>query len=422
MQQVTARSDARLLLRNARVADGRGLRHPRADLLIDGGRIVAIDPGGIPAGADRIAGATVLDLAGMTVVPGLMNAHAHITLDGSPDPGATLAAETPAETAIRSARRLRETVESGVTTIRDVGAVGGIDIALRAMVERDEIVGPRMLTCGRVITMTGGHGHWMGVECDGPDEVRKGVRGQIKAGATAIKLMATGGMMTPNQRAGAPQLTEAEMAAAVEEAHKADRVVAAHVESDDGGRNAVRAGVDSVEHGHGMGAETIALMLDRGTFLDPTILSDRAILEGGTELGIPDYVVDKCRDLTATLQRTLEIAFARGVPIAAGNDGGAPLVHIGDMASELEIYVELGMHPRDALAAATINDARLFRLPDVGYVEEGWVADLLAVTGDPLATPSALRDPAIVILRGALVLDRRVREGFRPSVWLGRHA
>ena len=379
MQQIVARRDERLILRGARVADGRGVRHERADLLIDAGRIVAIDPAGIPLGADRTAGAKVVELGGLTLVPGLMNAHAHITLDGSPDPGATLAAETPSETAIRAARRLREVVESGVTTIRDVGDVGGIDIALRAMVERDEIVGPRMLTAGKVITMTGGHGHWMGVECDGPDEVRKGVRGQIKAGATAIKLMATGGMMTPNQRAGAPQLTEAEMAAAVEEAHKADRTVAAHVESDEGGINAIRAGVDSVEHGHGMGAEAIALMLERGTFLDPTILSDRAILEGGTELGIPDYVVEKCRALSETLLRTLDLAFSRGVPIAAGNDGGAPLVHVGDMVSELEIYVELGMHPRDALAAATINDARLFRLPEVGYVEPGWVADLIGV-------------------------------------------
>ena len=194
MQQIVARRDERLILRGARVADGRGVRHERADLLIDAGRIVAIDPAGIPLGADRTAGAKVVELGGLTLVPGLMNAHAHITLDGSPDPGATLAAETPSETAIRAARRLREVVESGVTTIRDVGDVGGIDIALRAMVERDEIVGPRMLTAGKVITMTGGHGHWMGVECDGPDEVRKGVRGQIKAGATAIKLMATGDM------------------------------------------------------------------------------------------------------------------------------------------------------------------------------------------------------------------------------------
>jgi len=394
----------RIILRGARIVDGRGLQHERADLLIEGERIEAIEPGGMPEEAFAMAGVRVVDLAGLTLVPGLMNAHAHITLDGSADPDATLRAESPVETAVRAERRLREIVAKGVTTIRDVGGVHGIAIALARMVERGEIPGPRTLAAGNVITMTGGHGHWMGVECDGPDAVRKAVRGQIKAGATTIKVMATGGMMTPGQRAGAPQFTVDEMAAAVEEAHKADRIVAAHVESDEGGRNAILAGVDSVEHGHGMTADTISLMLDRGTALDPTILSDKAIIEAPPEAGIPAFVVDKCRPLHQSLLDTLEIAFARGVTIAAGNDGGAPLVHVGDMADELAWYVTLGMHPRDALASATINTGRLFRLADVGYVETGWVADLIAVHGDPLTDIRALKAPAFVMARGGVVV------------------
>ncbi len=394
----------RIILRGARIVDGRGLRHERADLLIEGDRIEAIEPGGMPEEAFSMSGVRVVDLAGLTLVPGLMNAHAHITLDGSADPDATLRSESPTETAVRAERRLREIVERGVTTIRDVGGVHGIAIALARMVERGEIPGPRTLAAGNVITMTGGHGHWMGAECDGPDAVRRAVRGQIKAGATTIKVMATGGMMTPGQRAGAPQFTVEEMTAAVEEAHKADRIVAAHVESDEGARNAILAGVDSVEHGHGMTADTIALMLGRGTALDPTILSDKAIIEGGTDAGIPAFVVEKCRPLHQSLLDTLEIAFARGVTIAAGNDGGAPLVHIGDMADELALYVSLGMHPRDALASATINDARLFRLSDVGYVETGWIADLIAVRGDPLADIRALKGPAFVMARGEVVV------------------
>ncbi|MFN8621509.1 MAG: amidohydrolase family protein [Chloroflexota bacterium] len=394
----------RIILRGARIVDGRGLRHERADLLVEGDAIADIAPGGLAADAPRLAGARVIDLTGLTLAPGLMNAHAHITLDGSADPDATLRGETPTETAIRGARRLEETLRMGVTGIRDVGGVHGIGIALARMVERGEIPGPRMLAAGNVITMTGGHGHWMGVEVDGPDAVRRGVRGQIKAGATTIKVMATGGMMTPGQRAGAPQLTVEEMAAAVEEAHKADKIVAAHVESDEGGRNAVLAGVDSVEHGHGMTAETIALMLDRGTALDPTILSDKAIIEAPPDAGIPAFVVDKCRPLHQSLLDTLEIAFARGVTITAGNDGGAPLVHIGDMAAELAIYVALGMHPRDALASATINDARLFGFERTGYVETGWVADLIALRGDPLADIGALRDPAFVMARGIVAV------------------
>ena len=388
----------RIILRGARIVDGRGLRHERADLLIEGDRIEAIEPGGMPEEAFSMSGVRVVDLAGLTLVPGLMNAHAHITLDGSADPDATLRSESPTETAVRAERRLREIVERGVTTIRDVGGVHGIAIALARMVERGEIPGPRTLAAGNVITMTGGHGHWMGAECDGPDAVRRAVRGQIKAGATTIKVMA------PGQRAGAPQFTVEEMTAAVEEAHKADRIVAAHVESDEGARNAILAGVDSVEHGHGMTADTIALMLGRGTALDPTILSDKAIIEGGTDAGIPAFVVEKCRPLHQSLLDTLEIAFARGVTIAAGNDGGAPLVHIGDMADELALYVSLGMHPRDALASATINDARLFRLSDVGYVETGWIADLIAVRGDPLADIRALKGPAFVMARGEVVV------------------
>jgi imidazolonepropionase-like amidohydrolase len=394
----------RSILRGARIVDGRGLQHDRADLLVDGDRITDIVPGGLSVDAPGLAGARVIDLSGLTLLPGLMNAHAHITLDGSADPDATLRSETPAETAIRGARRLEETLRMGVTTIRDVGGVHGIAIALAAMVERGEIPGPRMLAAGNVITMTGGHGHWMGVECDGPDAVRRGVRGQIKAGATTIKVMATGGMMTPGQRAGAPQLTTEEMAAAVEEAHNADRIVAAHVESDGGGRNAVLAGVDSVEHGHGMTADTIALMLDRGTALDPTILSDKRIVEAPPEAGIPAFVVEKCRPLHQALLDTLEIAFARGVTIAAGNDGGAPLVHIGEMADELAYYVALGMHPRDAIASATITTGRLFRLEQTGYVETGWVADLIAVRGDPLSTVAALRDPVFVMSRGVVAV------------------
>jgi imidazolonepropionase-like amidohydrolase len=181
--------------------------------------------------------------------------------------------------------------------------------------------------------------------------------------------------------------------------------VAAHVESDEGGRNAVLAGVDSVEHGHGLTDDTISLMLDRGTTLDPTILSDKAIVEAPPDAGIPQFVVDKCKPLHQALLDTLEIAFRRGVIITAGNDGGAPLVHIGDMAGELAHYVALGMHPRDAIASATINTGRLFRLEQTGYVDTGWVADLIAVRGDPLTDIAALRGPAFVMARGVIAVE-----------------
>ena len=385
-----------LLLKGVRVVDGRGERAARADVRIEGGRIAEISEAPLDA-----AGADVLDLNGRTICPGLMNAHAHVTLDGtSPDPEALLRGETVTETAVRSAARLDRILRMGVTAIRDLGGREWVDISLRRMVERGELVGPRMVTAGRVITMTGGHGWWMGWEVDGPDEVRKAVRSQIKAGATAVKVMSTGGMMTPNQRAGAPQLTIEEMAAACEEAHKAGFPVAAHAESDEGVRNAVLAGVDSVEHGHGATPETLALMLDRGTTLTPTILSDRAIIEGGVEAGIPAFVVEKCVPLGDALIETLGHAFRMGVTITAGNDGGAPLVEIGDMAGELALYVQHGLSPVKALESATINTARLFRIPEVGLLEPGWQADLLVLEGNPLDDIANLRDPQLVVKAG----------------------
>jgi imidazolonepropionase-like amidohydrolase len=388
-----------LLLQGVRVVDGRGLRDERADLLVNGDRIEAIEPN------LAVDGAAVWPLVGRTVTPGLMNAHAHVCLDPGPDPERILRDEVAAETAIRAAGRLRQTVAAGVTTIRDVGGAAGVDIALAGLLGRGEIPGPRMLAAGRVITMTGGHGYWFGVEADGADAVRHAVRSQIKAGATTIKVMATGGMMTPGQAAGAPQLTVDEMAAAVDEAHKADRIVAAHAESAVGARNAVLAGVDSIEHGHGIDEDVIALMLERGTALVPTILSDRAIVEAGPGAGIPDFVVDKCRALAPSLERTLRLAIERGVPIAAGNDGGAPLVAIGDIVGELELYVAHGMTPRAALATATTATADLFRMRDLGLLEVGYAADLLIVDGDPLVDIGALRQPRAVIARGMPVRD-----------------
>lgn len=385
---------APLLLRDGRVVDARGAQNGRLDLLIRDGRIVAIGQNLDDPRAARI------DLAGRWVVPGLMNAHAHLCLDGGPDPEAALRAESRTETVVRSAARLEAAVRAGVTTIRDVGGVDGVDIDLARLVEAGEIEGPRVIPSGRVVTMTGGHGWWMGLQADGPDAVRRAARENLRAGAGSIKLMATGGMMTGGRQAGQPQLTVEEMVAAVEEAHKRGVPVAAHAESRIGVLNALRAGVDSVEHGHGGDQEAIELMLASGACLVPTILSDRRIIDHGIAAGIPDFVVEQCEAIHESLVVFLEAAIKAGVRVAAGNDGGAPLVPIGDMAGELELYVEHGMTPLQALASATTVTAALFGLDDVGLVEAGHAADLLIVDSDPLTSVGALRSPAAVIRRG----------------------
>jgi imidazolonepropionase-like amidohydrolase len=386
-----------MLLRGGRLVDARGARDGRLDLIIRDGLIVTIGPDLDDPEAVQ------LDLAGRWIVPGLMNAHTHLCLDGGPDPEAALRGENRTETVVRSVARLEAAVRAGVTTIRDVGGVDGIDIELARLVEAGEIEGPRVIPSGRVVTMTGGHGWWMGLQADGPDAVRRAARENLRAGAGSIKLMATGGMMTGGRQAGQPQLTVEEMAAAVDEAHKRGVPVAAHAESQIGVLNAIRAGVDSVEHGHGGDQEAIDTMLERGVALVPTILSDRRIIDHGIAAGIPDFVVEQCEALHDSLVVFLEAAIKAGVRVAAGNDGGAPLVQIGDMAGELVLYVQHGMSPLEALASATIVTADLFGLADIGLVEEGQAADLLVLDGDPIVSIAALGSPAAVISRGRLV-------------------
>lgn len=391
-----------MVLRDARVVDARGARPGRVDVLIRNGRISAIGERlDIEALGSRAATAVPLD--GRWVCPGLMNAHSHACLDAGPDPEVVLRGENRTQTVLRSVRRLEAALHAGVTTIRDVGGPDGIDIELAGMIANGEIAGPRMLASGRVVTMTGGHGWWMGRQADGPDAVRRATRQNLRAGASAIKLMATGGMMTTGRQAGQPQLTVQEMTAAVEEAHKRDVPVAAHAESRIGVLNAILAGVDSVEHGHGGDQEAIDLMLLHGTALVPTILSDRRIIDHGVAAGIPDFVVEQCEALHQSLVTFLEVAIRAGVRIAAGNDGGAPLVPIGDMVDELELYVRHGMTPQAALASATTVTASLFRLDAVGLVEEGQIADLLVLDRDPLASIGALRDPLQVLRAGTPV-------------------
>ncbi len=392
------------MLRDVRIVDARGPRPGRVDMFLRDGRIAAIGEHlELPPDAAGGGSPQEIRLGGCWVVPGLMNAHTHLCLDDGPDPEAVLRTETRTQTVIRSAHRLELALRAGVTTIRDVGGPDDIDIELAGLVAAGEIPGPRVIASGRVVTMTGGHGWWIGRQADGADAVRRATRENLRAGARSIKLMATGGMMTTGRQAGQPQLTVDEMRAAVDEAHKRDVPVAAHAESLIGVLNAIAAGVDSIEHGHGGDDRAIEQMLERGIALVPTILSDRRIIEHGVAAGIPDFVVEQCEALHDSLVTFLEAAIRAGVRIAAGNDGGAPLVPIGDVVGELELYVQHGMTPLAALASATTVTAQLFGLDEVGLVEVGHRADLLVIEGDPLVSIGALRAPAAVLLGGAPV-------------------
>lgn len=406
MTTATTGSHEDLLLRGVRLVDGRGELARSTDLLVRDGRIERI--GAIPAPS----GARLIDGPGWTVVPGLMNAHVHVTMDGSADPASDLAADGGADRILAAARRrLRSTLAAGVTTVRDLGSPDRLAITLAGEVARGELAGPRIIAAGRPICAVGGHGHtFMSVEVRGPDQAAAAARAELAAGARVLKVMATGGMMTPGQTAGEQQLMLDEMRAVVDVARTAGVPVAAHSEGIEGSLAAIEAGVATIEHGHGLDAVAVDRMRDRQVALVPTILSDMAILRHGTRAGIPDFVVDACERLAATLLPGVRTAIAAGVTIVAGNDGGAPLVDQGDMVSELELYVEQGMEPVAALHTATAAAARCFGLTDLGRLDVGCVADLLLVKGDPLQDVTVLRGPRMVIADGKVVHEGRTTE------------
>ena len=268
--------------------------------------------------------------------------------------------------------------------------------------------GPRVLAAGKIVCMTGGHGWWIGREADGPDEVRKAVREQIKDGADVIKLMATGGVMTPGVEPGAAQLSEEELTAGVEEALKAGRRTASHAQGSSGILAAVRAGIHSIEHGFYMTDQIVTLMRARGTFFSATLAAGRGLADAppGT---IPDWAQAKARAVAIAHLESFRRAHAAGVKLVLGTDAGTPFNYHGKNARELELMVEAGLSPAEGLIAATRNGADLLGvLDEVGTIEAGKQADLLLVRGDATRdVKSILADGGIlaVVKSGRLVVD-----------------
>ena len=390
-----------MYLVNSRVITMAGAIHGRAMLHLNEGRIAAVIPNGTPP-ADT-APSDILDLSGKTVLPGLINCHMHILLDASPDPDAAVRREPLAYLTLQAARRAREMVRAGITTARDMGGTEHADIALKRAIAEGTIEGPRLLVSGKCVTMTGGHGWRMGREADGPVEVRKAAREQIKAGADLIKMMATGGVMTPGVEPGAAQFTFEELQAGVEEAHKAGRRAASHAQGAIGVKNALRAGIDSIEHGIYLDEEAIDLFLKMGAYLVPTLAAPHFILKGGLAAGIPAYAVEKTKRVAEAHRRSVEMARRAGVKIAAGNDAGTPLNPHADLVTELELMIGVGFTPMEALTSATRAAADLLGLSDVGTIEVDKRADLIILEQDPLSDLSALRHVNLVFKEGKQV-------------------
>ena len=365
------------LYRNGRIFDGERMIDGHA-VLVEAGRIsrVAAD-----REFDGFAGEEV-DCSEGTVMPGLIDCHVHLLFRGEPDPMAALEKLDAAHAVVRALEHAADTLRGGTTSVRDCGGREYQEFAVRNACNDGRFPGPTIRAAGKMICMTGGHGNRVGRVADGPDEVVKAVREQIHAGCDLVKIMATGGVMTPGVNPEDAHYSAEEMAVGIAEAKRFHRPTASHAQGAEGILNATRGGVTSIEHGIFMNEECCREMVERGTFLVPTLAALRNIL-GNAEAGIPDYVVEKARRCAAAHEQSVRMFRDAGGRIALGTDAGTPFNLHGHNAEELRFMVEVGLTNLEALRAGTSNAADLMGLDDRGRIVEGAVADLLLVDGDP---------------------------------------
>ncbi len=392
---------------NGQVIDGLGKAY-QGYVIVDGDKIAEVGEGSPPSLGESVARK---DLASKSILPGFIDCHVHLRSDGPADPREQQAGDTDGIALLRSARNARRSLECGVTTVRDCGSRGGIDFALRAASQQGLCLTPRLVLSGLIVCMTGGHGWQFGHEADGPDAVRRAARAQIKAGADNVKLIASGGILSPGSEIGAPQFTVEEMRAAVEEARAAGKICCAHAHGATAIKNAVKAGVDSVEHGYLLDDEGIQLMLERGTYLVATSAAVRNVVKHGTGAGVPRDVVRKAQSAIDQHIASFKRAHQAGVKLAMGTDTGVPYTQHGNNLDELVHLVEMGLSPLGAISTATIEAARLLKMDDrIGSLEAGKLADLVVVDGDPLADIRILQDTSRILavaVGGQTIVERQ---------------
>jgi imidazolonepropionase-like amidohydrolase len=385
---------------NMTVFDGRTVKTKQGVHVVGG----AIEWVGPHARSPRIArAASEIEGAGRTLTPGLIDCHVHLSFDGEGNFAAEAVGLTPAKAAIKATRNATRHLAHGVTTVRDLGGVGSSMCEVGRAVDDGLIPGPRILAAGQALTITGGHGHNLALarEVDGADDVRRAVREEIKGGARVIKVIATGGVLTPGIGATFTAFTPEELAAAVDEAHRWGRGVAAHAIGAEGSWNAVLAGVDSVEHSVQVSPALAKEMKARGTFRSPTLCAIRGILDNADE--VPEYAVMKAASLEAEGKDSFRRAVRAGVRHVCGTDAGTPFNPHGNAPRELIHMVEWGMTPLKAMQAATTNGAELLRLPLVGTIEEGKEADLVLFEGNPAEAIEHVLSPLMVLKAGDVV-------------------
>ncbi len=400
----------RLAIRAARLIDGRG-GAPVANpvVLVEGERIAAVGAGlRVPEGVE------VIELRGMTLLPGFIDAHTHITSQPTNYYEDNFR-RSPIDQAILAHLFAKRTLDAGFTTVRDVGASEFIDVALRKAIERGDVQGPRIVAATLAVGSTGGHADLSGFSpylsfstfsgvADGVDQIRKLIRTEVKRGADVIKLVAGAGVLSEEESVGAPQFSQEEMNAAVEEAAMWGRKVAAHAHGTEAIKRALRAGVASVEHASFIDDEGIRLAKERGAYLVMDIYNDDYILAEFGRLGYPEKILEKERVVGRTQRESFRRAVQAGVKLAYGTDAG--VYPHGWNGKQFAKMVEWGMTPMQAIQAATVNAADLLGKADqVGAIAPALYADLVAVQGDPLKDISEL-ERVRWVMKGGKVVQR----------------
>ncbi len=405
-----------IVLKAARLFDGKTESLlPNPMVIVEGKSIKAV--------GDQLAipdGAKVIDLGDATICPGFIDAHTHLTHERTADYNQGFVdgmRREVAEQAILSTVYARRTIEAGFTTVRDVGSSDFLDVGLRNSIAKGVVPGPRMLVCVHALGALGGHSDRNGLRHDllpqrheaegiasGPDRIREAVRYQVKFGADVIKFCASGGVLSLADEVDTPQLTLAEMTALCDEAHRLRKKVACHSHGDQAARDAVLAGVNSIEHGSFLSSDTLKLMKERGTYLIPTLMAPDSIMPNLAKF--PAEIAAKAVAANESLAKTFAEAVRLGVKIGFGTDSGVS--KHGENAREFRLMVQHGMSPIAALQAATSADAELLGLAkSIGTIEPGKLADIVAVPGDPLAEISATEHVIFVMKEGAVVVGKK---------------
>lgn len=386
----------KVLMTNAKIVDVLEKQLIEGSILIEDGIIKAV-------GDVSCDDAKVMDMGGKTVLPGLFNCHTHICMEPKADPNGPPMSD--AQVTLIAIKHLREHLSCGVTFIRDVGGRNFIDVDLRDAIKAGMLTDvPDMQASGRCICMTGGHGHQSGREADGPDDCRKAAREMLKKGVDWVKLMATGGVMTRGVEPGSAQLEEEEMHAAVVEAHKVGVKTCTHAQGTTGIKNALRAGLDSIEHGCFLDDECIELMKKNGTWLVATLCPPYFILKHGVEAGIPEYAVRKAKFNIESHFASFRKAYAAGIKCACGTDAGTPFNLHSASAYELVLMCGEGLTPMQAIECATINSAELCSVDDIlGSITPGKKAHFAVFEKNPLDDINNILDCCMTIKNGKVV-------------------